>query len=471
MILSFGFIHEVFAQQNPNLPNLPVNPAERQIERQIERIARQVERAERAPAEAVQQRAIEGVINASERASERAINGALVELPRAPLSSLPSRLSILNQQGIERFVEVEVEPGRRAIEREWILLVSSGDVPKLRQQATELWRYLTEEQELPSMQQSMLIFTVPRHLDNVTGISRLLPEDFHTALDRNYVYQTNTRTKSSSEDLATVSLNLPLASNLSEVCATAVRIGVIDTAIAYQHDAFQIATNENRLVRRNFLRTDVKQPNDHGTAVSSLFVGQNSEFSGLTPAATIFHAEVFYQQSAEHQGAALSSLLQALDWQIEQNVQVINLSLTGPSNRLLERALQAITAQNISVVAAAGNAGPFAAPQFPAAYPEVIAVTAIDRKAALYRWANQGEYIEFSALGVDVRTAQANSDWGVESGTSIATPIVSAFAACYQQSSHAETRSKLQQLAIDLGEQGRDHQYGHGLLHPVVLLD
>lgn len=464
IFLSFSWLFPVSAQQNPNIPNLPVNPAERQIERQIERVTRQVARMERAPAETIQQRAIDSVLNASERASERALNGTLMN----GLPELPPRLSITNQLGVERFVEVEVEPGRRAIEREWVLLVTEQEIEELQNVATELWTYLSEKSELGGLQQVMLLFTVPRHLDNPAGMMRLLPTHFHAALDRNYVYQANSASSLTAEHAATVGRAslLPLATQLPAICHAPVRIGVVDTALEYTHSGFARAREQQRLVRRSFLAADLKQPSAHGTAVTSLLVGEYDVFLGLTPQATVYHAEVFYQQSDSHQGAPLSSVLQALNWQVEQQVQVINLSLTGPHNRILEETVRAISRRNISIVAAAGNAGPFAEPLFPAAYEEVIAVTAVDANGEVYRWANQGEYIEFAAYGVGVQSAQLNSTWGPESGTSIAAPIVTAFAACNQQSTPNETRAVLQRLAIDLGEEGRDQQYGHGLLHP-----
>ena len=126
--------------------------------------------------------------------------------------------------------------------------------------------------------------------------------------------------------------------------------------------------------------------------------------------------------------------------------------------------------QDITIVAAAGNEGPAASPRFPAAYKEVIAATAVDSNNDIYRWANQGEYIDFSALGVLVKTARVSNgssyEYGLESGTSIATPVVTAKVACQIVKDKAKKTiiSNLELEAIDLGEPGRDPVYGYGKL-------
>ncbi len=78
------------------------------------------------------------------------------------------------------------------------------------------------------------------------------------------------------------------------------------------------------------------------------------------------------------------------------------------------------------IVAAAGNGGPKAAPAYPAAYNDVIAVTAIDRAKRAYRRAGRGEHIDLAAPGVDVWTAASVPGARAKTGTSFATPFVTA---------------------------------------------
>ena len=94
----------------------------------------------------------------------------------------------------------------------------------------------------------------------------------------------------------------------------------------------------------------------------------------------------------------------------------MNLSFAGPADPLIERVVAAAYRKNIGLIAAAGNAGPASPPLYPAAYPEVIAVTATDGKLEIYSAANRGKYISVSARGVDVLAAHVNNTYGMEFG-------------------------------------------------------
>ncbi len=83
---------------------------------------------------------------------------------------------------------------------------------------------------------------------------------------------------------------------------------------------------------------------------------------------------------------------------------MINMSFSGPANRVLERLIAHAAESGIGLVAAAGNGGPGAAPAYPAAWPQVIAVTAVDAREHIYRQANQGPYVALAAPGVNIWT-------------------------------------------------------------------
>jgi subtilisin family serine protease len=107
-------------------------------------------------------------------------------------------------------------------------------------------------------------------------------------------------------------------------------------------------------------------------------------------------------------------------------VTVVNLSFAGPKDPLVHFAIQEMARAGIVVVAAAGNEGPSAPPSYPAAYPEVIAVTAVDRNLAPYRYANRGAHIDVAAPGVGIWTALPGRKVGQQTGTSFAVPYVTA---------------------------------------------
>ena len=118
------------------------------------------------------------------------------------------------------------------------------------------------------------------------------------------------------------------------------------------------------------------------------------------------------------------NMVEALNWLDETGVQIVNLSFSGPRDALVHRLIQRLESKGVIVVAAAGNDGPSAPVSFPAGYEEVVAVTAVDRNLAPYRYANRGDYISIAAPGVGVWTALANRREGAQTGTSFAAPHV-----------------------------------------------
>ena len=105
-------------------------------------------------------------------------------------------------------------------------------------------------------------------------------------------------------------------------------------------------------------------------------------------------------------GRALE-VAEALDWMAGLRPTVVNTSFAGPDNPVLAAAIAAVLARGVPVVAAAGNGGPEAPPAYPAAYPGVIAATAVDRQMRPYGKANRGDYVAFAAPGVDVAAGGA----------------------------------------------------------------
>ena len=252
----------------------------------------------------------------------------------------------------------------------------------------------------------------------------------------------------------------------SPFCGGGARIGMVDTALDTQHPMLK----GREISARSFVTTGVPAAApDHGTAAAALLVGnsQPSGFHGLVPGAKLLVASVF-RSNGDHNDATAEWVTLALDWLIVQNVQIINLSLGGPRNLLLEAAIVRILAKGVAVVAAAGNNGPEAAPVYPAAQQGVIAVTAVDAQLKPYRKANRGDYIGFAAPGVDVWTAAPGKDGVFVSGTSYAVPFVTAAivtARLDQRNARTATLVKsLQDHARDLGDKGRDPVYGWGLV-------
>ena len=207
-------------------------------------------------------------------------------------------------------------------------------------------------------------------------------------------------------------------------CGAQPRIGMLDSSV----DAGHPALAGRRLQRRRFAPgSGGAREREHGTAVAALLLGTpGSGHAGLLPEAELFAAEVF---SADREGAPYTDavrLAQGLDWLAAQRVQVVNVSLAGPESSMLHTAVRRLVQSGVGVVAAVGNLGPEAPRQYPAAYPEAMAVTAVDRNRRLYARANRGDYVALAAPGVAIWTADAAGGGAFRDGTSFAAPYVTA---------------------------------------------
>jgi subtilisin family serine protease len=161
-------------------------------------------------------------------------------------------------------------------------------------------------------------------------------------------------------------------------------------------------------------------------------------------------------------------IIKALDWAGASKADIVNMSFTGPVDPEQRIMLTALGQKGIVLIAAAGNEGPKAPAAYPAAFPEVIAVTATDSDDNLYAQANRGAHIAVAAPGVAILVASPGGSYQMRSGTSFAAPQVSGVAALLLQRNHkldpVAIRTILTSTARDLGPPGRDDQFGAGLV-------
>lgn len=253
----------------------------------------------------------------------------------------------------------------------------------------------------------------------------------------------------------------------SPSCGRGVRLGILDTPVARDH----LALAGREMATRSPLAAGIPRADpDHGTAIAALLVGNRlpSGFAGLVPAAKLYAAEIFRKNGDDRADTTAEWIVAGLDWLAVQKVDLVNLSLGGPRNLLLEAAIARLLELDIAVVAAGGNGGPDAPPVYPAAQPGVVAVTAVDAKLKPYKKASRGDYLAFAAPGVDVWSAAPEGKGAYYSGTSYAAPFVTAALAALRQSQPEAAWEKLIRKARagarDLGARGKDPVYGWGLV-------
>lgn len=190
-------------------------------------------------------------------------------------------------------------------------------------------------------------------------------------------------------------------------------IGLIDSGVA-PHPALPAG-----IVQRGFA-AGAPAPGDHGTAIASILVGRGA-VRGVSPQSRLFVADIF---GRDPRGGNALAIVRALGWLAASNVAVVNISLAGPDNPLLARAIAAADRRGMLMVAAVGNDGAAAPPAFPASYPQVIAVTGIDGRGRPLIEAGKARHLDFAAPGADLLAATAAGGTTKVRGTSFATPFV-----------------------------------------------
>ncbi len=347
--------------------------------------------------------------------------------------------------------EVTVDDNWRALDREWVALIAPDQLAALRASNVQII-----SQRTLSATGLVLVRVVVSEQDDLAGRAQALLRSLGAAAaDRNHLYDERRGPAPAPAPAPAPQPGAPR--NVS--------IGLIDTALVKKHPSLSRAN----IVERDFVESASPRPTAHGTAIASLLVGGERQRPGLLPEARLVAASVFHQGEKETTGATTSALVAALDWMSAEGVQVVNMSLAGPPNQVLGAMIDALSRRGMIVVAAVGNDGPSSRMLYPAGFDPVVAVTAVDRRNRIYRWANRGPQVDFAAWGVATPVALPKGGYGEETGTSFAAPIVAAAIAERMArggvSASAAVQALIQQ-AEDLGDRGRDDTFGHGLVRP-----
>lgn len=239
-----------------------------------------------------------------------------------------------------------------------------------------------------------------------------------------------------------------------------VNVALLDTGLDPDHPDLQA----NYRGGYDFVNDDPdpRDDNGHGTQVAGVLGARENGFGlvGVAPRVNLWELKVLDSQA---QGS-ISDVVRGLEWAVEHGIQVVNMSLGTPEDsRTLREAVRAAWEAGLVLIAPVGNES--SKVLYPAAYPEVIAVGAIDRKGELAWFSNTGPEVELVAPGEEIPTTYLERGYRLASGTSFAAPHVAGVAALLISAGvrdNEEVRLRLTSTAEDLGLV--PHAQGHGLV-------
>ena len=405
---------------------------------------------------------------------------AQVRLPAIPLPGLPQqtlqqtldqgtsqsldRLSELRHLEIGRLIRanarvVDADPNGEPVVRNEILGLAPTEAAL--EHARSLGFTVDREQAIGGMNIRVVVLRAPPGMSTKKALRTLREADPGGSYDYNHIYSGGGALFRGAGEAAgpmahDAPASIPPAANAAR---SRVRIGLLDSGVDATHPAFRESVVhvwgcDNHAV-----------PAAHGTAVASLLVGHSEVFHGVNPDADLYAADVFCGRPT---GGAVDTLVAAFAWLVQENVPVINVSLVGPKNAMLERVIGDLIARGHVVVAAVGNDGPAAPPLYPASYPHVVGVTAVDAHRHVLIEAARGPQVMFASPGADLAAAGTEHAYAAVRGTSFAAPFVAALLAsglpAPNSADAAAAIEALAKTAIDLGPPGRDLTYGFGLV-------
>jgi Subtilase family len=392
-----------------------------------------------------------------------------IPLPTLPVQTLPQTLSQVQAQTADQLSELRrlevarlIRANRRVVDtdqdgdpivRNEILGLSPADAAVDGARAGGFT--VDREQVITPMNIRLVVFKAPQNLSTKQALRILREADPGGSYDYNHIYggagSLQGTPAAGDTPTSTSAQNAPVPSRE--------RIGLLDTGVDATHPVFRDSAIHA------WGCGDHPVPAAHGTAVASLLIGRSEKFQGVQPGAELYAADVYCGRPT---GGAVDALVAAFGWLVQEGVPVINVSLVGPKNLMLQRVIGSLIAGGYIIVAAVGNDGPAAPPLYPASYADVVGVTAVDSHRHALIEAARGPQVMFAAPGADLAAADGARGYVAVRGTSFAAPFVAALLASKMEKPDIGAASAaidaLAKTAIDLGPPGRDLTYGFGLV-------
>ena len=201
-----------------------------------------------------------------------------------------------------------------------------------------------------------------------------------------------------------------------------VNVGVIDTGIDYDHE--QLKPRFGKKKGYDFVHETAtpQDDNGHGSHVAGIIAGAEV---GVAPRCNLFAPKALDARGYGNE----ADILSAIDWAIEHDIHILNMSLgSSRASNAEHAAINAALRSGIIIAAAAGNDGD-SSYNYPASYPGVYSVAAVNHKNEHAYFSNHNDMVFISAPGVDIFSCYKNNKYIELSGTSMATPHIAGSAA------------------------------------------
>jgi subtilisin len=257
-----------------------------------------------------------------------------------------------------------------------------------------------------------------------------------------------------------------------------VKVAVLDTGCAVLHPDLK----DQLLDAVDFTNSKVgpADTNGHGTHCCGVIAAQRNKVGivGVAPEAKLLVGKVLGDGGV----GSVETIVKGIEWAVSKKADIISMSFgANVSDKRLQKAVELAHSKGVLLIAAAGNEGP--GPQtvgYPARYPQVLSVAAIDPNRKVAKFSSRGPEVDIAAPGVDILSCYPPKNYAKLSGTSMATPFVAGVVALLLSYNRAKGISSVRNTsdlievvkatAFDAGSQGFDNEYGWGLINPKGLI-